>query len=48
MKISYSLFLNSKGIFPNGVTAKKCTAFFSTRGASSPYWMGLGENSGRR
>jgi hypothetical protein len=35
-------------IFPNGVTGKKCTAFFTARGASSPYWIGLGENLERR
>jgi len=31
----------------NGVTGKKCTAFFTARGVNNPYWMRLGENQRR-
>jgi hypothetical protein len=33
-----------KMIFSNGVTGKKCTAFFTARGVNNPYWARLGEN----
>ncbi len=46
--ITTNFMIIDKGIFPNGVTGKKCLAFFTARGANSPYWMGLGENSRRR
>jgi len=33
-----------EGLFPNGVTGKKCTAFFTARGAIIPTERGLGKN----
>jgi len=30
-------------IFPNGVTGKKCRAFFPARGVKTPIGWGLGE-----
>ena len=33
----------SSKIFPNGVTGKKCTAFFTARGVDTPIEWGLGK-----
>jgi len=37
-----------KRIFPNGVTGKKCTAFFTARGVITPIEWGLGKIKLRR